>query len=313
MYDSLFLFITIVHKKKILFQKRGGFMIKRLIVSLFILGLFDVRVNYAQDFENVEMTVHPVSGNVLYIAGRGGNIGLLHGEDGILLIDDQYAPLTEKIIKAVNSISSQPIRYIINTHMHPDHTGGNENFGRLGAMIVGHENVRSQMAKAGYSQTPPFVTFSQDVTFHVNQETVHVFKVPNAHTNNDSFIKFVSANTIHTGDVYRSESYPYIDINNGGSFLGTIAAYELLIEASDQNTKIIPGHGGVTNIQRVVKATRMLQVIRDRVQNLINDDLTLEGVLSRNVTQEYNAEWDSGRRIGGAVGLVTAAYRDLIE
>ena len=281
------------------------------MVSLFILGLFDVRVNYAQDFESVEMTVHPVSGNVLYIAGRGGNIGLLHGEDGILLIDDQYAPLTEKIIKAVNSISNQPIRYIINTHMHPDHTGGNENFGRLGAMIVGHENVRSQMIKAGYDQTPPFVTFSEDVTFHINDEVVHVFKVPDAHTNNDSYIKFKEANVIHTGDVFRSESYPYIDTNNGGSFLGTITAYELLVGMTDQGTKIIPGHGKIVTIDRVETALKMLYIIREKLKMLINNNFTIEQILVKNITQEFDQEWDSGRRIGGPDGLIRAAYIEL--
>ena len=192
----------------------------------------------AQSFSDVEMIVHPVNKNVSYIEGRGGNIGVIYGEDGILLIDDQYAPLTEKIIEAISNFSSEPIRFIINTHMHPDHTGGNENFGKRGALIVGHENVRSQMKVAGYDQTPPFVTFSKDVNFHINDENIHVFKVPNAHTNNDSFIKFTNANVIHTGDVFRSESYPYIDANNGGSFLGTIEVYELLISLCDENTKI---------------------------------------------------------------------------
>ena len=169
-------------------------MVKKLIFSGFLSLVIFMQVTFAQVFDDVNIILHSVSGNIYYIEGRGGNIGLLHGDDGILLVDDQYAPLTNKIIDSIKQLSHQPVRYIINTHMHPDHTGGNENFGRLGAMIVGHENVRSQMIKAGYNQTPPFVTFSEDVTFYINDEVVHVFKVPNAHTNNDSFIKFKNAN-----------------------------------------------------------------------------------------------------------------------
>ena len=267
----------------------------------------------AQNFSDVEMIVHPVNKNVSYIEGRGGNIGVIYGEDGILLIDDQYAPLTEKIIEAISNFSSEPIRFIINTHMHPHHTGGNENFGKRGALIVGHENVRSQMKVAGYDQTPPFVTFSKDVNFHINDENIHVFKVPNAHTNNDSFIKFTNANVIHTGDVFRSESYPYIDTNNGGSFLGTINVYELLIELCDQNTKIIPGHGKQTNVETVKMAITMLNEIKSRVMSMIEEGKNLDEILNSDVTEDYDNRWDSGRRIGGPNGMLTAAYNELVN
>ena len=125
--------------------------------------------------------------------------------------------------------------------MHPDHTGGNENFGRMGTMIFGHDNVRSQMLAAEYAEEPPLITFSDDMSFHINGEVVHVFKVPNAHTNGDVFIKFQGSNVIHTGDVYRTTTFPYIDVANGGSYLGTIEALNVLIEKSDADTKIVPG------------------------------------------------------------------------
>jgi len=267
----------------------------------------------AQNFSDVEMIVHPVNKNVSYIEGRGGNIGVIYGEDGVLLIDDQYAPLTEKIIEAISDFSSEPIRFIINTHMHPDHTGGNENFGKRGALIVGHENVRSQMKIAGYDQTPPFVTFSKDINFHINNENIHVFKVPNAHTNNDSFIKFTNANVIHTGDVFRSESYPYIDANNGGSFLGTIEVYELLISLCDENTKIIPGHGKQTTVETVKLAIEMLQEIKSRIQLMIKEGKDLDEILRSGISNDYDNRWDSGRRIGGARGMITVAYSELVK
>jgi len=267
----------------------------------------------AQNFSDVEMIVHPVNKNVSYIEGRGGNIGVIYGEDGILLIDDQYAPLTEKIIEAISNFSSEPIRFIINTHMHPDHTGGNENFGKRGALIVGHENVRSQMKVAGYDQTPPFVTFSKDVNFHINDENIHVFKVPNAHTNNDSFIKFTNANVIHTGDVFRSESYPYIDANNGGSFLGTIEVYELLISLCDENTKIIPGHGKQTTVETVKLAIEMLQEIKSRIQLMIKEGKDLDEILRSDISVDYDNRWDSGRRIGGARGMISVAFSELVK
>lgn len=267
----------------------------------------------AQSFSDVEMIVHPVNKNVSYIEGRGGNIGVIYGEDGILLIDDQYAPLTEKIIEAIGNFSSEPIRFIINTHMHPDHTGGNENFGKRGALIVGHENVRSQMKVAGYDQTPPFVTFSKDVNFHINDENIHVFKVPNAHTNNDSFIKFTNANVIHTGDVFRSESYPYIDANNGGSFLGTIEVYELLISLCDENTKIIPGHGKQTTVETVKLAIEMLQEIKSRIELMIMEGKDLDEILRSDISVDYDNRWDSGRRIGGARGMISVAFSELVK
>jgi len=287
-------------------------MIRALrIVLTGLLPLFFTQGISAQGFDEVEMVVHSVAGNVKYIEGSGGNIGLLAGDEGVLLIDDQYAPLTDKILEAIRTVSDQPVKFIINTHMHPDHTGGNENFGRIGALIIGHENVRSQMAIAGYKQTPPFVTFSENVTFHINNEIVHAFKVPNAHTNNDSYIKFENANVIHTGDVYRSTSYPYVDTNNGGSFVGIIQAHELLVELSDEDTKIIPGHGNITEVDQVREVLEMLYTVRIRVKKAIKNKLTLEQTQSAGLTTEFDERWDSGGRIGGSKEFIRAAYADM--
>lgn len=268
--------------------------------------------SFAQDdMDAVEMIVHPVAGNVSYIEGRGGNIGLFHGDDGVFLIDDQFAALTDKIVAAVRTVSSAPIRFLINTHLHPDHTGGNENFGKMGTTIYGHDNTRKQMAISDYDEEPPLVTFSEDMTFHINGETVHVFKTPDAHTNGDVYIKFISSNVIHTGDVYRTTSYPYIDSNNGGSFLGTIKAYDLLIEASDADTKIVPGHGVVSNVEDVRAFRDMMLVIRDRVASAIREGKSLEETLAAGLTAEYDERWDSGRRIGSAATLIETIYSEM--
>jgi cyclase len=265
----------------------------------------------AQDFDDVEITIHPVSGAVSYIEGRGGNIGLFTGEDGVFLIDDQYAPLTDRIVAAIRDVSDEPVRFLVNTHMHPDHTGGNENFGRMGTMIFGHDNVRSQMAIAGYAEEPPLITYSEDVSFHINGETVHVFKVPDAHTNGDSFIKFMGSNVVHTGDVYRTTTYPYIDVNNGGSYLGTIDALNVLLSVCDDDTKVIPGHGGVSNAEEVTVFRDMLVVIRDRVAEAIRNGMSLEEIQGAGLTAEYDERWAGSGRIGGAASMLAAVYADL--
>jgi len=277
----------------------------RIFKTTLLVVLVLVRAQTAvaqQDWDAVEMTVHSIAGNVSYIAGSGGNIGLFTGDDGVFLIDDQYAPLTEKIVAAIRTVSSKPIRFLVNTHMHPDHTGGNENFGKMGTMIFGHDNVRSQMAISDYAEEPPLVTFSEDMSFHINGETVHVFKTPDAHTNGDVYIKFESSNVIHTGDVYRTTSYPYIDSSNGGSFLGTIEAYD---------TKIVPGHGVVSSVGDVRAFRDMMLVIRDRVANAIREGKSLEEAQAAGLTAEYDERWDSGRRIGSAATLIDSIYADM--
>ena len=280
------------------------------IITILLLSSAQIAVAQ-QDWDAIEMTVHPIAGNVSYIQGSGGNIGLFTGDDGVFLIDDQYAPLTDKIVAAIRTVSSEPIRFLVNTHMHPDHTGGNENFGKMGTAIFGHDNVRKQMAISDYAEEPPLITFSEDMSFHINGETVHVFKTPNAHTNGDVYIKFESSNVIHTGDVYRTTSYPYIDSNNGGSFLGTIKAYDLLIEVSDADTKIVPGHGVVSNVADVRAFRDMMLVIRDRVAAAIRDGKSLEEAQAAGLTKEYDERWDSGRRIGSAATLIESVYADM--
>ncbi len=280
----------------------------KLFVSLLALPA----ITPAQDLSNVEIIAHPVTGNVSYLEGAGGNIGLFTGPDGVFLIDDQYAPLTDKIVAAIRRVSDQPVRFLVNTHMHPDHTGGNENFGKLGALIFGRDNVRIQMALSNYKEEPPLVTFTEDISFHINGETVHVFKTPDAHTNGDSFIHFTGSNVIHTGDVYRTTSYPYIDVENGGSFLGTIKALDLLIEVSDGQTKIVPGHGVLSNVVEVRAVRDMLLVIRDRVINSVAAGVPLAEAQTAGLTAKFDLRWaNRTSRIGSPEELLRAAYADL--
>ena len=286
-------------------------MRKSLCKILIILPIIFPLQAWSQDFDDVVMTVHPVAGNVSYIEGRGGNIGLFTGEDGVFLIDDQYAPLTDKIVAAIREVSDEPIRFLVNTHMHPDHTGGNENFGRMGTMIFGHDNVRTQMAAAGYAEEPPLITFNDEMSFHINGERVHVFKVPNAHTNGDSFIKFMGSNVVHTGDVYRTTTYPYVDMGNGGSYLGSIEALNLLLAVCDDDTKVIPGHGGISNAQEVAAFRDMMVTIRDRVAAAIRDGMSLEEIQAAGLTAEYDERWAGTGRIGSSASMLEAAYTDL--
>ena len=279
-------------------------------IGLFFIFLAAIVAN-AQDLDAVEIKVHPVAGQVYYIEGRGGNIGLFVGDDGVFLIDDQFAALTDRIVDAVRTLSDKPIRFLVNTHMHPDHTGGNENFGNMGTLIFGHDNVRRQMAISKYTQEPPLVTFSEDVSFHINDETVHVFKTPDAHTNGDSYIHFTGSNVIHAGDVYRTTSYPYVDTMNGGSFLGTIEATRLLANVANEDTKIVPGHGVISSKSEVQGVAEMLSIIADRVKAAIQDGKGLEEAQAAGLTTEFDERWESGRRIGSAAALIEAAYADM--
>jgi glyoxylase-like metal-dependent hydrolase (beta-lactamase superfamily II) len=206
----------------------------------------------AQDFESVEIKTTRVASGIYMLEGRGGNLGVSIGSDGAFLIDDQFAPLTEKILAAIRKLSGAPIRFVLNTHWHGDHTGGNENLGKAGALIVAHENVRERMSVEQFIEafgrrvdpSPPgalpVVTFTDAVTFHLNGDEIHAFHVPPAHTDGDSIVHFRIANVVHTGDTYFNGRYPFIDLSTGGTIDGVIAAADRLLELCDTETRIIP-------------------------------------------------------------------------
>ena len=258
------------------------------------------------DMQDVEIRTVPVAEGVHMLMGRGGNIGVSTGDDGVFLVDDQYAPLTDRIVAAVRALSNRPIRFVINTHWHGDHTGGNENFGQAGAIIVAHENVRARMSTEQFiaafdSRTPPappdalpVVTFADAVTFHWNGEEIRVFHVDPAHTDGDAIVHFVRANAIHMGDTYFNGLYPFIDVSSGGSLNGMIDAVDRVLAVANDQTKLIPGHGPLSDIEELMAYRRLLLTVRDRVQELIAQGKSREDVIAAKPTAEFDALWGDG-------------------
>jgi glyoxylase-like metal-dependent hydrolase (beta-lactamase superfamily II) len=259
-----------------------------------------------RDFSKVEVQVTRIADGVAMLTGAGGNLGVSYGEDGAFVIDDQYAPLTEKIRAAVATLTPRPIRFVVNTHWHGDHTGGNENLGQAGVVIVAHENVRRRMSaeqflEAFNEKVPPappkalpIVTFTDAVTFHLNGEELHSFHVAPAHTDGDSIIHFRKADVIHTGDLFFNGMYPFIDVSTGGSLSGMIAAADRLLGLAGEKTRIIPGHGPLADRAALQAYRDMLAAVRDAVAPLVKKGLTLEQVVAAKPTQALDAKWGGG-------------------
>lgn len=259
-----------------------------------------------QDFSKVQIQTVDVAPGVHMLVGSGGNIGVSDGSDGVLVIDDQYAPLTDKIRAAVTAISKSPIRFVVNTHWHGDHTGGNENMGTAGAVIVAHENVRRRMSteqiSAFFNRTTPaspqaalpVMTFAQDVSFHVNGDDLHVFHVDPAHTDGDSVIHWTKANVIHMGDLFFSGGYPFIDLDSGGSVDGMISAADKVLALANDSTKIIPGHGPLSNKKDLTAFRDMLKTVRSRIQTLVTSGKSLDEVKAQHPTKDWDETLGKG-------------------
>ena len=244
-----------------------------------------------QDFSSVEIIPHHVAGSVYYLEGRGGNIGLSIGEDGIIMIDDQFAPLTEKIVAAIRSLSDGEIRFLINTHVHGDHTGGNENLGNMGVLILARDEIRVRLAQQAPAAALPVLTYSDAITIHLNGEEVYAFPVPPAHTDGDTFIHFKDSDVVHTGDVFRTTAFPVIDTNNGGTLKGTLEALGRLIGVAGPNTKILPGHGVVSNREDVTGFRDMVLNVSGQVEELLARNMSYEQVAAADPTAAYNAQY----------------------
>jgi len=259
-----------------------------------------------QNFDTVQVRTVNVADGVYMLMGSGGNIGVSAGANGIVMIDDEYAPLTDKIRAALSAINPGPVRFLLNTHWHGDHTGGNENLGKAGVVIVAHENVRRRMSVEQFitafgSRVPPspeaalpVVTFTDAVTFYLNGDSINAFHVAPAHTDGDIVVWWRRANVVHMGDTYFNGRYPFIDLSSGGSVDGMVAAVDRVLAMTNRTTRYIPGHGALSGRTELETYRTVLATARDRVRKLIREGKTLEQVKAAKPTAEFDATWGTG-------------------
>jgi glyoxylase-like metal-dependent hydrolase (beta-lactamase superfamily II) len=259
-----------------------------------------------QDFSKVEIKTEKVAEGLYALFGAGGNIGVSVGADGVFMIDDQYAPLSDKLLAAIKALSDKPLRFLVNTHWHGDHTGGNENFSKTGVVIVGHDNVRKRMStnqfiaafKMKVDPSPPvalpIITFSDTATFHFNGQEIDAFHVPPAHTDGDSALYFPGLNVLHTGDLFFNGLYPFIDVDSNGSIDGMIGAADKILPMINDQTKIIPGHGPVGTKADYAAFRDMLKTARDSVNALIQAGKSEEEAVAAKPMASLEEKWGKG-------------------
>ena len=279
-------------------------MIRRPL-ALLTMALFSAAAG-AQNFDKVQVKTEKLSETSYMLTGAGGNLGLSVGDDAVFLVDDQYAPMSPKIRAAVAAISKKPVKFVVNTHWHDDHTGGNEALGKSDTVIVAHENVRKRMAAGqlieflGNNVKPfpkaalPVVTFTQDVKFHLNGDEISVTHVADAHTDGDSFVRFKKDNLVHMGDLFFNKLYPFIDTSSGGRVEGVIAAVDKVLAQTDDATRFIPGHGPLASKADLMAYRSMLEAISGRIRTMVGEGKTLEQVIAAKPTADFDAVWGKG-------------------
>ena len=255
----------------------------------------------APDFSKVEIKANRVTDKFYTLDGQGGTIGVLFGPDGVFMVDTQFAPLSDKIAAAIKRLSPQPIKYIVNTHVHGDHTGGDENFGKMGATIISREELRYRLAhpNPNANGTPaasmpaiglPKMTYRDMLTMRMNGEEIQLIAVPRAHTDGDTMVYFPGLDVIMTGDFYRSVQYPNVDRANGGSLQGLIDGLGVVIGHAGPNTKIIPGHGATVDRNAVIAHRDTAVMVRDRVARLVDQGKSEDEVVAAKVTADLDSK-----------------------
>lgn len=274
--------------------------------AIICLGLFACSVS-AEDnkFKDVVIKTTKVTDGIYMLEGAGGNIGVSVGEDGVFMIDDQFAPLADRIKKAIAEISDEPVRFLFNTHWHYDHTGGNESFGEHGATIVAHDNVHKRMSvdtpispdqtiPASPETALPVITYNDRMTFRLNGNEIQVFHVSNAHTDGDSIVYFLDSNVMHTGDVFSHGVYPFIDTLSKGSIDGIIRTVESLLKIVNDKTRIIPGHGPLVGKQELKDYHKLLKTLRSRMQKLIDEGKSIDEIIALKPFADYDDKLGNG-------------------
>lgn len=255
---------------------------------------------YAQDENNVTIKTTKLTDTLYMLEGSGGNILVSVGEDGVFMVDDQFAPLTVKIKDAISKITDKPIKFVINTHWHPDHTGGNENLGEASAIIVSHDNVRKRLSTEQFSDffkrsVPPLsekglpiITFSDNMTIYQNDDKIHIIHMDNGHTDGDSIVFFTKNNVIHVGDDFSDKAYPFIDISSGGTIDGLISSLKTISSRINDETKVVSGHTGISNKTKVNEYANMLTDVRNKTSQMITEGKTLEDIITLQPTSKYD-------------------------
>ena len=275
---------------------------KTTVLAIACLMLANVASAQGQPQQEVKVVATKLGGNVYGIDGRGGRMAALVGPDGVFLVDSQFASVSDKIAAAIKGITPAPLRFLVNTHVHGDHTGGNENFAKMGVTILGRPELRAQLLDPrpapGNGQIPPvappdalpIILFDHATTVYLDGETIHLIPLPPAHTDGDTAVKFDTADVLMTGDVFRSVGFPAAAVTNGGSVLGTLDALNILISLAGPNTKVVPGHGPVVGKAELVAHRDMLVTVRDRIAKALREGKSADEIRAMKPTADFEAK-----------------------